>query len=523
MASSFGGTLAASVWHDSMMNDSDYEMLVWTLEAEAREQPGQFRLKVILFSLTAYLVLFGLLAGLCLVGVWLYGWVTESHSVRGMLILAGFAITVIPVLYATGKMLMMRLDVPTGREITAAEAPKLFRWLEGLRKQENGPPIYRVLITREYSAYISQVPRFGLFGGYRNYMVLGLPFLQTMSPREMMSIIAHEYGHLSGSHGKLSRWIYRQRITFGAVQAHASAHREEDMVNGLLASLLDRFGPYYNAYTFVLSRTNEYEADAASARTAGAEASASALIRCVLLGEWMSETFWPKLYDQVKQRSTPAFMPFSTLRKIASATQMEWATKEKLRAAWKVDSGVFDTHPCLRERVTALDQTAALPPDVKVSAADAMLGEFAHMLAREFDEAWWAEQKKNWQDYHRRYSRGQARIAELSALQLDSLSAGEAQEYALLLSEFRSHAEAKPVLKHLLDRSGERYPKPVFYYGRVLLSENNEVGLDYLHEAMQLSPSLTNDCAHAGYDWLMRNRGEEAAERWLVRIGVVTA
>jgi hypothetical protein len=362
-----------------------------------------------------------------------------------------------------------------------------------------------------------------LLGGYRNYLILGLPLLDAVSTQEILSVIAHEYGHLSGGHGKLSRWIYRQRFTFDTLYEHACDRRESNMVNGVLAGMLDWFAPYYNAYTFVLSRQNEYEADAMSSRIAGTEAAASALIRINLLANWLHGSFWPKLYAQSAQHETPPIMPYVAMRKLLTMTMDEWATKERLNEVWKAESDVYDTHPCLNERVTAMDQSPVLPSIPKTCAADALLGRFSPELVREFDGKWWSGEKDKWQKYHRRYSRSNSRIAELESKPVGELSVSEAQEFALLLVEFRSAKAAKYVLEDLLGRSGERYPKPVYFYGRALLDEGDAKGLDYLEEALRLSPSMLEDCAKAGYQFLYDKQNETAAEAWLERLRGVHA
>jgi hypothetical protein len=150
----------------------------------------------------------------------------------------------------------------------------------------------------------------------------------------------------------------------------------------------------------------------------------------------------------------------------------------------------------------------------KTCAADALLGRFAPEIVREFDGKWWAEEKDKWQKYHRRYAHSKTRIAELEQKPVATLSVAEAQELALLLVEFRSASAAKSVLEDLLGRSSERYPKPVYLYGRALLDEGNAKGLDYLEEAFRLSPSMGDDCTKAGYQWLCEKQTVTAAEAW---------
>ena len=499
------------------MQAQEYETLVWSLQSQAQEIPGVFRNKVLLISLLAYVVLLGLLLAL-MFGLYFMLAAIGHGNAFFKIVFVSWVLVVAPIVWLTFRMFFMPLSVPQGRELTEHEAPQLFKTIAELQERLQGAPIHHVLITQEFNAAIAQCPRFGLFGGYRNYLILGLPLLYAVSAEEILAIIAHEYGHLSGSHGKLGGWIYRQRVTFEALHTHASARRESNVINGALAGMLDWFAPYYNAYTFVLSRQNEYEADAMAREVAGAEASASALIRVNLLTDWLHGSFWPKLYAQAAQQETPLVMPYVAMRKLLAMTMDEWATAERLKAVLKVESDVYDTHPCLSERVSALNQRAVLPPLPKLCAADALLGKFAPVLVREFDSEWWSGEKDKWQKYYRRYTRSQTRIAELEKQPVAALNVSDAQELALLLVEFRSVSAAKYVLEELLGRDGERYPKPVYFYGCALLDEGSASGLNYLEEAFRLSPSMGDKCAQTGYQWLCEKQNEVSAENWLARL-----
>jgi hypothetical protein len=170
-----------------------------------------------------------------------------------------------------------------------------------------------------------------------------------------------------------------------------------------------------------------------------------------------------------------------------------------------------------------MEQRAFLPAIPKICAADALLGSFSPGLVREFDTKWWGEEKDKWQKYHRRYIRSNVRIAEFEKKAVGELSVSEAQEFALLLVEFRSPKAAKYVLEDLLGRSGERYPKPVYFYGRALLDEGDAKGLDYLEEAFRLSPAMGDDCAKAGYEFLLQKQNETVAEAWLERLHTAKA
>ncbi len=109
--------------------------------------------------------------------------------------------------------------VPAGRNrralrITAIDAPALFEALERIRKKIKGPAIHEVRLDSEFNASIHQHPRFGLFGGAVNHLTIGLPLLMAMDRPRFLAVLAHEYGHLRGDHGRFAAWIYRTRLSW---------------------------------------------------------------------------------------------------------------------------------------------------------------------------------------------------------------------------------------------------------------------------------------------------------------------
>src|SRR5436190_1858633 len=59
----------------------------------------------------------------------------------------------------------------------------------------------RVLLTADFNASVQQVPRLGLFGWSRRYLLIGLPLLEVLSREELRVVLAHEFAHLSAEHG----------------------------------------------------------------------------------------------------------------------------------------------------------------------------------------------------------------------------------------------------------------------------------------------------------------------------------
>src|SRR3981081_1557875 len=160
-----------------------YGGLIERLEAEAENSPAAFRSKVFLISSIAYVVLFGTLLGAALLIYFGLNLAYDGHQTSYLIYIGLFALVMLPVFLAVLRMFFMRLEAPEGRPITREEAPQLFDVLDKMRNKLKGPPIHHGLIDRRFNAAISQLPRWGLFGGHTNYLMLGLPYMLGVPPK----------------------------------------------------------------------------------------------------------------------------------------------------------------------------------------------------------------------------------------------------------------------------------------------------------------------------------------------------
>jgi len=492
-----------------------FEHLVRRLEIDSNSSPEAFRRKVFAISLAAYVILFGLLAGLLALFAMLVQWAIESHRAFAMIKTGLAGLFLLSLIFVILRVMLMRLDPPMGRELVREEAPKLFDILDKLYGKLKGPRIDHVLVTDEYNAAIVQHARFGIFGGYRNYLLVGLPFLLGSAPKEMLAVLAHEYGHLCGDHAKGSTRIYRQRRLFVAMYEHLESSADDNVLSAAIVRALKRFFPYYSAYTFVLSRQDEYEADRTAVEMAGHTATSQMLVRARLLGDWIARDFWPSMYENADRLEKPPFMPFSSMRLAVKANYDEWATRKALDGAWSARSGLDDTHPCLRERLDAIEMAPVLPPPVDTCAADILLASgVGKKLEAELDQDWWEVNSRGWVHRFRHVQNSRARIGELSAAPLASLPVQDLMELASLKLEFEDTASAKPAVVELMKRPGGLNPRASLMYGRVLVAEGDRRGVDHLREAALNEPRLLEEAVQRGYQFLLERDGEAVAKRW---------
>lgn len=233
------------------MTDEEFEALVYRLEARAAEEPVAYRLRVLAWAALAYAYVGGVLmlalglAALLVGALFLAG---RGHgALLELVVKAGLPLGTLA--FAILRALWVRMDPPQGIALSAAEHPELFAAIERIRRHMQAPRAHRVLLTHDYNAAVVQHPRLGVLGWPRNFLILGLPLLQALSREQLEAVLAHEYGHLSGSHGKLGGWIYRTSVTIERLYRKMEAERH--WASFVFLPFFRWYWPRFNASSFV--------------------------------------------------------------------------------------------------------------------------------------------------------------------------------------------------------------------------------------------------------------------------------
>ena len=427
---------------------------------------------------------------------------------RGGTMKLGVALIVLA--FVLGRALWVKFEPLEGRRLTREQVPALFAVLDELRALGRVPPISEVILDDAFNASMVQRPRFGLLGGTRNYLIVGLPYLLALSPEQFRAVLAHELGHLAGAHGRLGAWIYRVRTTWR--QLLEIFEKGEARLEWLFRPFLRWYEPRLNAYTFALRRRQEIEADVFSAETAGAQHAAEALVVASVVGRHLRGSFWPALNQRPAHEPEPPALHREMQRAFRSIPPAE--ARNHLSAALAEAADPFDTHPSLAERLAALGQPApALPPVPTESAADRYLGEALAELGPALDHEWSWRVLASWRQAHQQARAGRERLAELDARHArgETLDDGEAFERADLVEDHRNVEEALALFRALVARS-PRHALGNFALGRMLLARGDGAGIGHLEVAMAEEPeAIPSGCGRI-IDYLESvARADEAA------------
>lgn len=392
-------------------------------------------------------------------------------------------------LFAIIRALFQRLpDQKDGVEVTAKQAPRLWEEVDRLCADLKAPKIHVIRITFDWNASASQIPAFGLFGPCKNVLRYGLPLMSAESPDETRATIAHELGHFAGGHSRFAGKAYR----VVAIWEMAGSHLHGVLANTLVGPFLKWYLPKLWATTFPLRRLDEYVADAAATRIAGAEANAKGLVRMVGQGKQASRAL-SDLYDLVEVQPAPPADPVARVRHALSEPIPAEEFAAAIREAMSEETGYDDTHPCLRERIEALPGYESITEDQlietfytqvgtppKPSAADAFLGgKLTAELERGISLMWVRHVEPRWAARHRAVADDAKSLRSLDLSNVAELAPAELSQTLAKSLALRGPQRSEPLARAVLQKD-PNHPDANMVLGMLLGKAGDEAALAHL-------------------------------------------
>ena len=442
------------------MTNEQFDALVNRIEARYGLRRRALLLRTAWWLLVGYAgYLCWLLAVVVVAGLFLAGAVA-ADSFAGLVLLALGALLLTVGGLQVFLFLWVTLPAPQGRKLTTAEFPDLFDCVARVRRGCGAARVHQIVATIDFNAGVAEAPRLGVFGWPRRSLMLGLPLLETLSAAEFESVLAHEFAHLSARHGRFTNWIYRLRRTWEAVfrpmQAPPKSSTERQL-RRVLGWFLNWYWPRFNAHAFVLSRSNEYEADRCAAEWNGAQTAASVLWTLDCVDARLRETFWPEFWKGANdQPEPPADVLDQLLSHFASAPEPHDAARWMAQTVRRLTDNAH-THPSFSDRVRALGVEPesfirrGFPRPARPSAAESLFGVSLAALRRDVAAQWRKDVGDAWRGRYRR-----AAVLQRQLTTLDRTTAAEQEnadrlwERARTLLDLEGPRAAEPLLRQLL-------------------------------------------------------------------------
>lgn len=494
-----------------MKTPQDYKDLVVRLDTEFQQQPRHYRLKLILVTMLGYAYigcLLGVIASCLAITAYF-----STQDIQNLLYTSPLLLVAALML----KFLWIRIEPPQGRLITEEEAPKLYEMAEKVRQSSLAHNFHGIILVDEFKAAIYQIPRLGLFGWHRNYLILGLPLLYSLKTNELKAIIAHEFGHLSYKHARFINWIYRSRITWTQILKAFEEQKNNFISRILVTNFLSRYAPYYLAFTFPFARNDEYEADDLASLIVHPKVLANALIKVYSISDYISNAYWQTLIKQAAYEPLPPKNAFSKLliqvQRIPNSILLEQLNHQLLER-----SNYEDTHPCLDDRLRKLDQLPKLRLSTREPGHTLIDDDVLDDLMEAYDEDCYAAILDEWKEQHQKILEIREEVNQLEEKEKDhSLDEEQLWIYASNVEILGEKNKAMNLYKKLIEMNPE-HGWALLSYGKYRLEENEEEALNYIEKAMAMDEDLKHNAHLILYQFYITNNRIDLANEHLQHI-----
>jgi Zn-dependent protease with chaperone function len=417
------------------------------------------------------------------------------------------------------KSIWVKTQPPEGEVLDISVAPELTRRVEEIRRELRAPRVDTMLLTGEFNASVTQVPRLGIFGWPRTYLTLGVPLMFALDRARFDAVLAHEFAHLSGSHPKRGLWVYRMSRTWQQLLVHL--HETRTWARKLFEGFVSWYVPRLEGYGFVLSRQDEYAADADAARVTSPAAIGGALVTLATQSASIA-TLWEQIWSRVETEPVPPAKSWSTLPLQLQQGLPRPQRQFLLERALTHRTDANDTHPSLAERLRALGlpnpdpenvSIASDPPVAGTSAADHYLGAVGHQLLHRLETDWHERVGDVWRQRHAQTKAERSQMNELLDRDEPSmLTDEELWTLAVLVARFRSDRDAEPYYTRLLTRA-PHHTGAQFALGRLLLGAGHADGVLYLERVMAQEPDAVAAACELLYQFYAQRGDEDGLAR----------
>jgi len=495
------------------MHASDFSTLIGRLEREADAHPHLYLGKVAVAAALGFLIpgLIALTILACCLSI-LFALVTGGRPpfLAAIGILVGGAM-----LIATIRALRVQVPEPDGLTLTREDAPDLFRLIDVISRKIVATPFASVKINGDFKLGIQQIPRWGVFGGYRNHLYIGAPLLLALSADEFCALLAHEIAHLGGGERQFAARVYSLRKTWHLLLPKLAA--PANAFDRALAFYHRWYAPWFYAYSFALARNHEYESDRLAASVTSAQTLGRALIQVEMATRFLADIYWARFLGRVEEAPEPPYKPYSLLPRAFKIMEKEPLRPQWLAEALRRYAAETDTHPGLAERLAALEVSPQVPPPATSSAALLTLGPAAQPAIDHCDNVWRAQNLSSWRKRHDQIREARWKLAEYEQQGSAAMSPQDLWSKASLLMSVQREDDAIDCLQQLVAREGE-FPDAHLLLARLLLKFGEEQGLEHLVAAVQQRAELEETAASIGYEYLMNRSRKGEAVRFVQRI-----
>ncbi|MCJ8273030.1 MAG: M48 family metalloprotease, partial [Psychrosphaera sp.] len=277
------------------------------------------------------------------------------------------------------------------------------------------------------------------------------------------------------------------------------------------------YSPRFSAYSFALARLNEYEADGIAAQLSSANNTASALVKLPVYASHFEQQFWPKFSEQIHQHPKPVVLPYADMINfIETQPLVDTQVQSAIEFARKEVTNYHDPHPCLSDRLKALEVEDVSFQQTTQCAGKTLLADTLEAIANQLDQHWLVGSQEQWQQEHLNIKHEKDTLAQLQRQTMSNLTQDELWQLAILTEKFNDEEQSLPLYKSYHNQYSDDC-KGSFALGRLQLAQFDESGLELLELATKMDEFI-EPAGQLAYHYLVTQDKTEQAQYWLDKV-----
>ena len=487
-------------------------------ENEFHAGPRQFRARVRLWVALGYAAIAAfLLLNLAFLAL-LYWWYRQDGP---PFVIGCGAVVALFLIFSILRSVLFRVPLPPGMVVQKADYPYLYELVESLRKpMKLRRHKLEILVDWDCNAYAFSRPAFGLMGPATHHIGLSLPLLASLSEDQLKAVLAHELAHFSRMHSGFTSWVSRMQTTWVLLLERLQKNR----ITGFPYRAFYRwYVRRLSAYTTVLRRHNEFEADRLAAEVVGKRALAQALLRMELRKSLVIDDHWREIWRNALIDEVPVDQAVSRLliRLEREHLDPEEALGE-LRWALGEHTEFCDSHPSLSDRLQALGVDV---PDPKTESSKIIgewglirpestlrkfLGKDRREAGRFLDQVWFVSHSLEWKLKHHFSAPLTKLMRELDQewREKGRLSVEKAWKRAYITDLYYGSKATLPIVDYIL-KLDDTHAHANYIKGAALLREYDSTGILHIEQAIEKDPVSYQECGLALLSSYYKRMGAE--------------
>jgi len=280
-----------------------------------------------------------------------------------------------------------------GFTMPEAKIPRVYELVEKLQSHFKRPTIHRIIITANYELDIVKAPQWMLPIWSKNTLIIGLPLMMCLSPKQFEHMVARRIGQFSKQQNPVTNWLYQLRGIWG--QYTYTYDKQKSPESKLLKWFFMTYDSLYKSVSLYAARTDELYADTYAMEMYMHDDIREMITADAVCRWYLNKKFWPAIDKVASVKTDVALNPFRKLSTVIKGNLNAENISGLKRLAFKEVPGRGDPVPSLRSRLQNIGhETPEMFENKGENAAEYFLGASQNGAINLMDKLWFKNNKK---------------------------------------------------------------------------------------------------------------------------------